>query len=330
MKKLKFIIGRIFKMDYKNFFRIVKEVKKKTHKLYIVVFFDIIICGFKYGAGYLDYNLFEMYNMNSKERKTILTRGVNNTYFQLHNDPSYTHIFNNKDEFNEVFKKYVNRDFLVLNKENEKEFNEFCKNKKEIMIKPIDGTHGDGVRKIKPDKNTYKSLLDEMPLLAEEVIIQIDEMNKLNPSSVNTVRAITFSENGKTTIITAYLRVGNGRIVDNFNGGGMVVPINVKTHKIEYPALDKAGNLYYEHPTTHTPFIGFEIPMYKEIEKLVTEAGKVIPEVKYVGWDIALSTKGPLIVEGNNFPGHDIYQLPPHRKGNIGVKPEFDKVLLKK
>ena len=34
-----------------------------------------------------------------------------------------------------------------------------------------------------------------------------------------------------------------------------------------------------------------------------------------------------LLIEGNNFPGHDIYQLPPHRKDGIGVLPQFERVL---
>ena len=31
----------------------------------------MIICGFKYEAGYMDYMLFEMYNLNSKQRKIL-------------------------------------------------------------------------------------------------------------------------------------------------------------------------------------------------------------------------------------------------------------------
>jgi len=330
MEKIKYLIKRILHMNYKNFFKTIHNVKKKTKKPYIYIFFDCIICGLKYQAGYLDYSLFEMYNMNSKQRSTVLTRGVNNHYIKLHNHKGFTHIFENKNEFNEKFDAYVKREWMVLTKDNKKEFEEFIKDKDEVIIKPIAGTHGDGVRKIKPDKKTYNSLKDEMPILVEEVIKQIPEMNKLNSSSVNTIRVITFNENGKTTIITAYLRVGNNKVVDNFNGGGMVVPINVKTHTIEYPAIDKKGNLYEAHPSTGTKFIGFKIPHFDKIEKLVTDAGKVIPEVKYVGWDVALSTKGALLVEGNDMPGHDIYQLPAHRTNNIGVKPIFDEVLIKK
>ena len=67
--------------------------------------------------------------------------------------------------------------------------------------------------------------------------------------------------------------------------------------------------------------------MWEDVIKIVKKAGKVIPEVRLVGWDIGISDKGPVIVEANDFPGHDIYQLPPHRTNGIGVLPEFEKAI---
>lgn len=329
MSKIKYLTKRILNMNYKNFFKVIKDLNKKTGKSKIYLFFDIVFCGLKYQAGYLDYQLFEMHDLNGKQRKTILTRGINNQFIKQFNDPKYTHFFNNKNEFNKKFNKFLKRDWLVLDGNNIDEFNEFIKNKKEIIVKPLDGSHGDGISKIKPNKKTYQELIDKNLLLVEEVIEQIPEMNELNPSSVNTIRALTLNKDGECTIVAAYLRIGNNKVVDNFNGGGMVVPINVETATIEYPALDKKGNLYHKHPTTNTKIVGFKIPQFKKIEKLVKEAGKIIPECSYIGWDVGLSVNGPCLIEGNNFPGHDIYQLPPHRTDGIGVLPQFEKVLKK-
>ena len=67
--------------------------------------------------------------------------------------------------------------------------------------------------------------------------------------------------------------------------------------------------------------------MFKEAVELVKEAAKVIPEVAYVGWDVAVTENGPLIIEGNHFPGHDILQMPPHVPDKIGMLPTFKKYI---
>ena len=48
-------------------FRIAKAISKKTKKNYISIVIDMIKCGFKYQAGYYDYQEFEFYNLNNEE-----------------------------------------------------------------------------------------------------------------------------------------------------------------------------------------------------------------------------------------------------------------------
>lgn len=331
MYKVKYLIGRIKNMNFKKLFDTISEIHNKTNKGKIIIFIDIIVCAIKYQSGYVDYLLFEMWNLNNKERQTVLTRGKNNIFVKYYNDKNYNHIFLNKNEFNEKFKKYLNRDYIILN-DNKKEFNKFIKNKKIIFCKPINGTHGDNMEKIviKDFKgDLYNYLIKKNLKLIEEVVIQCKKMNDLYPYSINTVRIITVNRyDGKVKVVAAYQRIGNnGRIVDNYNGGGMVVPINEQTGIIEYPAVDKLKNIYYKHPITNTDIVGFKIPMYKEAVNLAKKAAKVVKEIRYVGWDIAITDKGPVIIEGNEYPGHDIYQLPPHRTNNIGVLPKFEDTL---
>lgn len=321
---------RIVSFDYKRMIQTLKRLHKRTHFSYVFLIKDVFSCMKKHGAGYVDYELFEMYNMDESIRETVVTRGRNNTLIRTFNDPKYKYLFLDKAEFNLRFKQYLKREFLIL--EDEKTFYEFIKDKNEIIAKPSRGSCGKGIEKInlQQEKNVYEYLKKKQLNLVEEVICQHPKMNLLCETSVNTIRVITIHKKNKTSIVVAYLRIGNGKVVDNFNSGGMVVPVDIKTGMIYDVAVDKEGHTYENHPLTKTPIVNFEIPEWNHVLALVKEASNIVPEIGLVGWDIAISKKGSLIVEGNEFPGHDIYQLPPHRKDGEGIYPKFLEVMKEK
>ena len=60
MGKLNYLFKRIIQMDYKNMIKIAKNISKKIKKNYILILFDMVRCGFKYQAGYYDYQEFEI------------------------------------------------------------------------------------------------------------------------------------------------------------------------------------------------------------------------------------------------------------------------------
>jgi hypothetical protein len=88
-------------------------------------------------------------------------------------------------------------------------------------------------------------------------------------------------------------------------------------------AVDKKKDVYKVHPMTGHPIEGFRLPDWEQALEMVAKAASKIPEMAYIGWDVAFSENGPLIIEGNNFPGHDIYQLPAHTPDGFGVYPQF-------
>lgn len=330
MKRITYLIKRIFKMNFKNMREIIKKTALKSGRSKLYVFIDMIYSGIVYQAGYMDYYACEMYNASLKDRKTFMTRGKNDKYIRTLNNREYYHWFLNKDEFNKKFSKYLKRDHTILS--NEKNLKKFVKNKEYIICKPRSGSCGKGIEKIKVSeyniKDLFKHLKDNNLIVLEEVIIQNKVMNKLYPLSVNTVRIVGMYVDNKPNVAIAFVRIGNkGNFVDNFNSGGMTAPVDIETGIINFPAIDKKGNVYEMHPYTKTKIVGFKIPYWEEAIKLVKDASKIQDKVKMVGWDIAFTDEGPLLVEGNEYPGHDIYQLPQHRKDNIGVLPMFEKIL---
>ena len=103
MGKIKYLFGRIKSMSFKNMFDTIDLIHKKTNKNRVFLFFDMINCGIKYQAGYMDYKLYEMYDLNRAQRKTIITRGINNDLVNKYNDLSFSKIFNDKILFNQKY-----------------------------------------------------------------------------------------------------------------------------------------------------------------------------------------------------------------------------------
>lgn len=328
MSKITYLFKRIKGMNYKQFFETINYVHEKNKKNKISIFFDIVHCGVKYQAGYMDYKLFEMYDLNTKQRKTIVTRGINNSIVKKYNNPEYSKYFNSKLLFNKKYDKYLLRDWMEVKEDNFEEFKEFTNKHNEIIVKPISESCGKGVEKIKVNshniKKVYQDLLDTKRYLVEEVAIQCKEIASLHPSSINTLRIVTLNEQ----IVAAFLRMGNNNnVVDNFNHEGLVAPINIETGIIDYLAIDKKGNLYEKHPVTEEEILWFKIPKWPRIKRFVIQASKECKEMGYVGWDVCLGEKDPFLIEANEYPGHDLYQLPPHRTDGIGLLPRFEEAM---
>ena len=329
MRKLKYVWGRIIHMDYRNMIKIAKKVSKKAHKSFLWIFCDMIYCGFRYQAGYYDYQEFEFYHLKKEERKTFLTRGINNSIIKKYNDRAYWYLFDDKIIFNKRFSNYVKRDWISLKEATVDEFEQFLIGKEEIIAKPVDGNGGTGVEKISVDstdmRTLYERLKNNKQYLVEEVIKQHKNLQELYPGSVNTLRMFTFSINGKAYLLQSLLKIGNGGVIDNFSGGGMYTFTNEKG-QVLVPAIDKDDHYYGKHPITKKQIIGFQVPHFEEAKVLVEKAALEIPEVAYIGWDVAITDHEAILIEGNCFPG--VFQMKPSlNKEKVGILPTYQKYM---
>ena len=326
---VKFLVQCLVRMDYAGLFQTVSKVHKACGKNRLSILTDVVKCGLRYGAGYNDYLLCEFYNLTDAQRATYITRSVNNTLVSLLNDREYYHFFDNKSEFYTTFGKYIGRQWLDFGKATQKEFEDFMASRDTIMVKPDSSSGGFGVNKLsKGDFPSlaamYQKLKEEHIGVIEDVLQQHEVLNQLNPSSINTLRVVTILNESGPHIVYAHIRIGNSdRPVDNLHSGGMFAPIDLETGKISAPGYDKERHTYTEHPRTHTTIQGFAIPYWEEAKAMCLEASQIVPQMRYVGWDVAITPNGPVFVEGNNLPGYDILQMPPHTPDKIGMLPRF-------
>lgn len=208
-----------------------------------------------------------------------------------------------------------------------------------IFIKRTYGTYGgDRIYKISLDQlSTNSVLIDHLyqevikaGYLFQKTILQHQDMDKLNPSCNNTIRFDTFIDfSGKIEIISAHVRMSvNNLHVDNVSSGGCAVKVNLITGKLEelgYRSFSLShGKRTTEHPLTKTVFKDFKIPEFEKAKELVLKAASFMPGLRLIGWDVSLSTNGPVLIEGNSFydiTGSDLLY------GGYGSNPVFKKVL---
>ena len=341
---LTFYLKKLKGLDLSRFTATAKRVSALTGKPWRIILLDIYFCTLKYGSGHVDYEAFRMYEKNSKQRDEILTVGKNNKLYKQFNDLRYINYFESKAMFNKKFNEFIKRDWMLVGEgimygETEgtalppearvegqgiDAFREFVKDKEYIIAKPLGLSCGAGIEKIKLADcdvvDIYNHLVNDSKPLVEEVVKQHPTMDLLSSSSVNTIRVITILKDGDAKLVAGGIRMSqNGIFVDNFNAGGIGVVFDVKTGVVISDGYDKIRGVYKTVPESGVTLKGFQIPQWDEIVKLVKEAALVVPQVAYVGWDVAVSAdKGPLLIEGNSYPGQDITQEPDLDTGTYG------------
>lgn len=334
--KASYVLRVLSGVRFKKIFSVVDKVHQKSGMNKIAIIFDMLVCSFKYGAGYNDYHIFAFYSVPKKNRWTYLTRFKNKKLIEYCNSEEDDEIFDDKCKFNEVFKDYIKRDFLDARKMTLKDFEKFMSNKEVLFAKPTSAWSGKGIEKLnKKDFKSIKEMYDYLKApnknfgIIEQEIIQHKVLSDIYPYSVNSLRVCTLvGDDGVPHILFAVAKFGNeGKHVDNMENSGLGYPVDLKTGRIYDVAHTSPLINYDRHPYTNAEVIGTIIPYFDELKDLVLKAALVVKSVRYVGWDVCIGKDGPIIIEGNNYSGHDFWQIPEWNKERIGLIPVLQEYL---
>lgn len=299
--------------NYKKFYNDLQGIGKKNKKSPLIMFVDTAISTVLFGSGLQDYLNYRFYEKSYLVRSKYATIGYQAKVYKKAAKIEYSSFFSNKINFNKNFQKYTKRNFYDY-EEGKENLREFLNKNKEFIIKPIIGLGGTKVEKIQANKikdidKFYDKLKNER-LFLEQFIIQNKEWGKISPNSVNTIRVMTSAINGKSEVFFAAARIGNGKvIVDNFHSGGMGVLIDLEKGILLGNGINKKLEEFEYHEQTKIKFNGYKIPYWQEILEITKEAALINDKVNIVGWDVAITDKGPVIIEGNRGPGWDLVQV---------------------
>ena len=191
----------------------------------------------------------------------------------------------------------------------------------ECVVKATEGSHGDNVFAVNRieyededallglsdgTQKRLSALLGHSPLLFEQKIRQTQQLSRFNPSSVNTIRFMTtLMPTGEAKVIATFIKIGrSGAFVDNAGDGGNVdAGINVVTGEV-YGAIEFNGfrktRPIDRHPDTKTQLNGAVIERWDEICTRLCCFQQRLPFLKAIGWDVAITDDGPVIIEIND------------------------------
>lgn len=177
-----------------------------------------------------------------------------------------------------------------------------------LVFKQVFGCSGETVKvvriengKIFSGSNEY-SPMDFFALLVsakssswivQEYIVQHPEMKRLNETSVNTLRFVTYHTGDDISVFPVIMmRYGvPGALVDN-SSLGVGVNIDGVVMESAYDLKKKTRIKCHE--------AGLQIPYFKEAVDMVKHLHSHIPEIFTVGWDICITPNGPHVIEGND------------------------------
>ena len=199
---------------------------------------------------------------------------------------------------------------------------ELARSRGALALKPDEGSHGDGFFKLEYLRGKYSlngraaSEAEVLRILTDrhnqylvtEFIEMHPELSRIYPHSVNTIRVIIFKQDGITPEIgNAYLRIGSLRsgFVDNTAAGGMLAEIDTESGRFGNAQILRDGHV---QPSPHHPDTGVliegQLPNWEYAKRKVLEIAAALPQLEYLGFDLALTPTGIKLPEINRFPDY--------------------------
>lgn len=303
-----------------------KQLQQNGNSL--LEYMDIIWCAIRYGASPNNYRDFGFSKLSAKERKTYVTNGLSRKLIRNLNDPSYIELFENKIKFANKFAEYFKRNWISTKDITYADFLQFIEGKEKIIYKPIGAAQGKGII-VYDNLNNAKIVFDaivnqNVDAILEEWIEQHETLSAVYNEAINCLRIITVYKNGEHLFLQGGVTWGNGEKIANASASGIVSPIDFENGILEKPAADFSGTVYKTHPISGVNLVGLQLPFWNETIEMLKKAMEEIPEVAYIGWDVAITPDGPLIIEGNTTPGYRYYQIPVHMTEKTGNRERYE------
>lgn len=294
-------------------------------------YLDMVLCTARYGASPNNYKDFDFANLTAPERATYVTNSLSRKMIKAFNDPKYINLFEDKTAFAERFKDFFGRTWISTENLKLEDFLKFIEKRDRFIYKPVGNAQGQGII-VFDDLSNPQAVYEEIiakkeKAILEEWINQHPVMAEVYSDAINCLRIITVYQNRNTKFLAGGVTWGNGKKIANASASGIVSPVDFKSGILNKPAADFYGHVYEKHPITGKNLMNMRLPYWQETLYMLEKAAAKVPQVGYIGWDIAITVDGPVLIEGNTTPGYRYYQIPVHMENKCGNRKAYEDCL---
>lgn len=330
-KRLAYLGYYVKELDWGKFYLFTKYASQQTGRSKLSLWFGALLSSLRHNVSLLEYFQFGFYQISEAERLKWAGTGFMYEYQLYMNPKNMRNILDDKRQFFEYYKEFVSHGFFSLpDLQVGKPETSILWENDVIVVKKSNGKAANGIVFLKavdyPRESLIRYMLDNGYNVAESYIQQHEEMNRLSPSGVNTVRIFTQLDiNNEVVILGCRQRISLNSKVDNLAAGNVAAEIDERTGRIIGPGYfsDITKQPISVHPYTGEAIVGFQVPYWNQILQLVTKAALKHPQNRSIGWDVVVMDKGPSLIEGNHDWCKLVWQLPVQR----GLKNELEKHL---
>ena len=278
-----------------------------------------IACQLIYGSNVKEFFLYHFADLNHVGRKRYITEINRYSLYEVFNGAKKRVEMQNKYMAYQAFEKYYKRYVMYIgDKTSEEEVRAFFSGRDCGILKPNMSALGKGVEIVRlkdypSTDDAISYILTKRDYVLEELVRQTGMLRELHPQSVNTVRVYACRLRDRIQIFGSHLRAGKAdAIVDNAGQGGVI--ISLTDDGIAWTSgVDEFGNTFLCHPDTGVPIPGMVMPDWDKAIAMIEEMMHVYPDIRFVGWDIAYTDQGWIVIEANDNGQFHGAQIPHHR-----------------
>jgi hypothetical protein len=173
-----------------------------------------------------------------------------------------------------------------------------------LFVKPIDSRKGYGAFKVRAADIDAASIASLRNVVIQPVLRNHPIIEAMNAGALSTVRVGSFVEDGRCTLLAAFLRVAQGEaVVDNCSQGAIAIGIDLASGALNLTGMTLAEygrRVHAVHPDTGVRFGSVTLPWWRETLRLAERAALGLQPHTTLGLDIAITPDGPVFVEAND------------------------------